>query len=101
MNLYLKELCAIVPELNEIVSTSQPEGGMNISRQVPKHKLVSTHTARRSFATNMYLMGVPVLSIMKVTGHKSEKQFMEYIKITPSDHAKIIQMHVDRKVSME
>jgi site-specific recombinase XerD len=97
MNLYLKELCSLVPELNKLETITQPEGGMKVSKSVPKYTLVATHTARRSFATNMYLMGVPIPSIMAITGHKTEKQFMEYIKITPSDHAKIVQLHVDER----
>ena len=37
---------------------------------------------RRSGATNMYLAGIPSIAIMKVTGHKTEREFMKYIKIT-------------------
>ena len=54
---------------------------------------VSTHTARRSFATNAFLAGVPVISIMKITGHKTEKQFMKYIAISSDVNAKIISDH--------
>jgi integrase len=42
--------------------------------------LLSTHTARRSFATNLFLSGFPAISIMKITGHTTEKSFMKYIK---------------------
>lgn len=45
----------------------------------PKHKFVSSHTARRSFATNAYLAGVPMLAIMKITGHRTQTSFMRYI----------------------
>jgi integrase len=59
----------------------------------PKWKLVSSHTARRSFATNAFLSGVPTISIMKITGHKTESSFMQYIKITLTENAKILQTH--------
>ncbi len=39
-----------------------------IEIKLPKYKLISTHTARRSFATNAYLSGIPAISIMKFTG---------------------------------
>ncbi len=58
-----------------------------------KYQDVSTHTARRSFATNAYLSGVPPISIMKITGHKTEKQFMKYIAISSDVNAKIISDH--------
>jgi integrase len=46
-----------------------------------KYEMISAHTARRSFATNAYLQGVPVLDIMKMTGHQTEKSFRRYIRI--------------------
>ena len=58
-------------------------------KQVPieKWKRVSTHTARRSFATNAYLAGISPVAISKLTGHKSVKQLLEYIKATPIETA--------------
>ena len=52
--------------------------------------MVMTHTARRSFCTNMYLIGVPILSIMAMSGHKSEKSFLRYIKAKDLQHANIM-----------
>lgn len=48
---------------------------------------VTAHTARRSFATNMYLRDFPTLMIMRITGHKTEKAFLTYIKITEDENA--------------
>ena len=59
--------------------------------KIPKYKLITTHTMRRSFTTNQYLAGNPVVSIMAVTGHKTEKEFLKYIRITSAEHAKILQ----------
>ncbi len=44
-----------------------------------KHELVSSHICRRSFATNIYGK-IDTLTIMKITGHKTEAQFLNYIK---------------------
>ncbi|WP_300726763.1 site-specific integrase [uncultured Rikenella sp.] len=52
-----------------------------------KCDLIKTHTARRSGATNMYLAGLPTLAIMKITGHKTEREFMRYIKVTEEETA--------------
>jgi integrase len=49
---------------------------------------ISSHTARRSFATNYYLEGFPVIDLMKITGHHSEKSFLRYIRITKEQAAK-------------
>jgi integrase len=53
---------------------------IQVAERVEKHLLVSSHTARRSFATNAYLLQMPVLNIMRMTGHKTEAAFMRYIR---------------------
>ncbi len=58
-----------------------------------KYELISSHTARRSFATNLYLADVPVISIMKMTGHKTERSFMKYIKISQQENADKLMEH--------
>ena len=55
-----------------------------------KCDLVTTHTARRSAATNMYKAGIPTISIMKITGHTTEKSFMKYIKISAEENAELM-----------
>ncbi|MCW1148049.1 tyrosine-type recombinase/integrase [Flavobacterium lacisediminis] len=52
----------------------------------PKWELVTSHICRRSFASNLYGK-IDTLTIMKITGHTTEKQFLDYIKITPKHHA--------------
>jgi integrase len=54
---------------------------------VEKYNLISTHTARRSFATNLFLADVPPISIMKITGHKTERAFLSYIRMTSEQNA--------------
>jgi integrase len=58
-----------------------------------KWQLLSTHCARRSFATNLFKQGFPAISIMKITGHKSEKTFMRYIKVTEDEVATMLEQH--------
>lgn len=86
MNNYLKELGKIAG-FEETVSETITKGGIRQTVNYPKSELITTHTARRSFATNQYLAGCPATSIMKITGHRTEKAFMKYIKITPREHA--------------
>ena len=63
---------------------------------IAKNELVSSHTCRRSFATNNYLMGIDTLTIMQVTGHTTEKSFLRYIKVTPDQHAKRLKEKWDK-----
>lgn len=85
-NDYLKEVAQLAG-LKEKVHKSITKGGVKVSTAHPKHKLVTTHTGRRSFATNLYQAGLPSLTIMQITGHKTEQAFLKYIKVTPREHA--------------
>lgn len=92
LNDYIKEVCELA-ELNNIEHKAITKSGIKRSTAYKKWELVSSHTARRSFATNLFLSGFPTLSIMQVTGHKIEKAFMKYIKVTPEQHAKLLRLH--------
>ena len=49
----------------------------------PRYQLISTHTARRSAITNMYLSGkYTIPQMMSVSGHKDEKTFRSYVKLS-------------------
>jgi integrase len=52
-----------------------------------KADLICSHTARRSFATNAYKKGLPISSIMQITGHKTESSFRKYIQLSGKEHA--------------
>lgn len=69
------------------------EGGVKQERWISKYDLLGTHTMRRSFATNAYKAGVPVPSIMKVTGHRSVASFMKYIRLSDEEHASLLLQH--------
>ncbi len=87
MNDYLKELCNLAGIKEEIIKRKSV-GGQKKEVKKEKWELVTTHTARRSFATNFYEMGIPAIQLMQLTGHSTEKQFMAYINIDKRQNAK-------------
>lgn len=92
MNDYLKEL-GLKAGIDDLVSIKKIEGGLPVVRTWKKYKLITTHTARRSGATNMFLAGIPAISIMKITGHKTESAFMRYIQMSQEDNANLLLKH--------
>jgi integrase len=52
-----------------------------------KYDYLQTHTARRSFCSNEYLKGTDPMIIMAISGHKSHKSFMRYIKVSNEQFA--------------
>ncbi|MEO8759746.1 MAG: phage integrase SAM-like domain-containing protein [Bacteroidia bacterium] len=92
MNTNLKVI-AEQADIKETVLISATKGNVVETTPYKKHELVSVHTARRSFATNAFLNKIQPISIMKITGHKTEKSFLRYIKITQQDNANVLQDH--------
>ncbi|WP_298156688.1 tyrosine-type recombinase/integrase [Flavobacterium sp.] len=102
-NEYVKELCKAVGFIEiiqgaKMVNKKDDEDffpdrsiiSKNKSRKefgtYPKHELITSHTCRRSFASNLY-GNLDNMTIMAITGHKTESQFLKYIKITSREHA--------------
>ena len=55
---------------------------------MPRYNCVTTHTARRSGITNMYLTHkYTIIQMMHVSGHKTQKTFMDYIKLSSDEIA--------------
>ena len=55
---------------------------------VTRANSVTTHTARRSGITNMYLSHkFTIVQMMHVSGHKTQKTFMDYIKLSSEEIA--------------
>jgi len=86
VNRYIK-LIGRMAGITEMVRVEANRGGMTIKTDSQKNELIVTHTARRSGCTNMYLAGIPVIDIMKISGHKSESQFLKYIKVSKEETA--------------
>lgn len=96
LNNHLKEIARMVPELHELVNVKRTGPNGREETDVPRWKMVSTHTMRRTGATNMYVLGVPALSIMAATGHRTEKTFLGYVKLNKAQHAEIARKQVMR-----
>ncbi len=84
INRYIKDV-AKAAGLTELVEIETTKGGTPKKELVEKYKLIHTHTARRTGATLMYLSGVDLYDIMKVTGHTSPAMLKKYIKADSLD----------------
>lgn len=85
-NEYVKEVCKKAGFTHKILGKlKNPETNRKEKGYFEKYKLISSHTCRRSFATNLYGK-IDDKTIMAITGHKSHKQFMSYIKTTQKEH---------------
>ena len=87
-NDYMKEVCKRAG-IDQIVKgyKMNPTTMRKELVEAPKYQLLASHDMRRSFATYHFDKGVSVNLIMKITGHKRESTFYEYIGRNPNkDH---------------
>lgn len=82
-NKYIKECCekAGIDTPTTIVRFS---GGVRTAETCPKHELITSHTARKTFATLSLTLGMTEMVARNMLGHKKEKSFSRYVKIADS-----------------
>lgn len=89
-NKHIKDICKIA-EVNTI--TKGYKFDKKTKRKVlgnyEKWEMVASHDLRRTFASNTYGK-MPTPLIMSITGHSTEKTFLNYIGKTSIDHAQQI-----------
>lgn len=107
LNEYIKEICKIVGENSDSsfleLHRSKVErlNGTDIE-ELPLYKLISTHVGRRSFATNAIRLKIPSEFVKKITGHKTDSAFWEYVKINSRESAKLaLKAYLDHQTEME
>lgn len=89
LNLYIK-IIAKRAGLGKTVTVKKNRGGADVHEKIDFADLITTHTARRSFATNMFKMGIPTLVIMAITGHRTEVAFLRYIRVSNEEKANMM-----------
>lgn len=85
----IKEVCRKAG-ITETVLVTKSCGARHITEKKRKCDLVSSHTARRTGATLLYMSGVPLRQCMLITGHTTETNFMKYIRVTKEQNASIL-----------
>jgi site-specific recombinase XerD len=79
-NDHIHEICRIAG-FTEIVTRDRFFGNRKETEEIPRYKLIASHTARRTFITLSEQKGVSHSLIMKVTGIKSLKTLENYIRV--------------------
>jgi len=81
MNYALKELGELVG-IDEQIEIVRYRGVQRIINVYPKHRLLTIHTGRKTFATLSLERGMSAEETMCVTGHSDYKSFKRYVRIT-------------------
>lgn len=84
-------------EMPKPVSNQKMNKGLKeLARIVGIEKSIGTHTARRTFATLRYKEKFPMQAIMKITGHRTEKEFDKYLCIDGEENAEMFRQMNDK-----
>lgn len=84
INQYIKSIGRMAG-ITDIVEINSIEGGVKKCETFEKCDLIVSHTARRTGATLMYLSGMDLYDICKITGHTNIKTLRKYIKADELD----------------
>ncbi|MCP9237144.1 phage integrase SAM-like domain-containing protein [Lewinella sp. JB7] len=79
INRYIKEVCEAAG-MTETIELARNVRGRSVLQRFRKFELITTHTARRSFATNAHAAGIHLDDIQAMTGHSDRKTLLHYIK---------------------
>lgn len=82
-NKYIKECCEL-SGIDTPTTFVRFSGGTRITETLPKHELITSHTARKTFATNSLIFGMTEMVVRNTLGHKKEESFRRYVKIADS-----------------
>jgi len=86
LNKYIKEVAKKAKIIGIFEKEVTKEGRRSIER-INRSDMIKTHSARRTGCTIMYLAGIPSIAIMKISGHKSEQEFLKYIRVSQEETA--------------
>ncbi len=80
-NDYIKDCCEEVG-IDTPITITRYIGRRRIDKTLPKYKLITSHTARKTFITNSLMLGINERVVRSITGHKKESTFNKYVKLT-------------------
>lgn len=88
INKKIKIICRMTGAMNYPVEVKKHIAGQAVIEEHPKWDLITSHTARRSFATNLHLSGaVSLFDIMLLLGHSSIETTRNYLRVSADENA--------------
>lgn len=99
-NEHLKELGELAG-FDEPYKTVKYQGAQRIEEITPKHKLMTSHVARRTFVTLALSFGMPGELVKACTGHHSDKMMRGYERFNLQDKQRAMNLLNFNKVGDE
>lgn len=89
LNDWIKRVCKAVG-INEKVEVTSSNGLRHKTEIKAKYELVSSHTARRTGITLLYMTGIPLQQVMLISGHKDQDSIRHYLRLTKEENVALL-----------
>lgn len=89
LNEWIKRVCKAVG-IDDKVEVTSSNGLRHTTELKPKYDLVSSHTARRTGITLLYMTGIPLQQVMLISGHKDEDSIRHYLRLTKEENVALL-----------
>lgn len=89
LNEWIKKVCEKVG-IDESVEVTSSNGLKHTTEVKKKFELISSHTARRTGITLLYMTGIPLQQVMLISGHKDEDSIRHYLRLTKKENVDLL-----------
>lgn len=89
LNEWIKKVCKAVG-IDENVEVTSSNGVSHKTEVKHKYELVTSHTARRTGITLLYMTGIPLQQVMLISGHKDEDSIRHYLRLTKKENVELL-----------
>ena len=89
LNEWIKRVCKAVGIYGRVDVTLNT-GTRRKTEIKHKYELVTSHTARRTGITLLYMTGVPLHQVMLISGHKDEDSIRHYLRLTKEENVAML-----------
>lgn len=89
LNEWVKRVCKACG-IDTPVEVTTYDGRTHKTEVKRKWELVSSHCARRSGITQLYMTGVPLQQVMLISGHKDQDSLRHYLRITKEENVELL-----------
>ena len=89
LNEWIKRVCKAV-KIDGMMETTSYDGLHRRTEKKRKYELVSSHTARRTGITLLYMTGIPLQQVMLISGHKDEDSIRHYLRLTKEENVALL-----------
>lgn len=89
LNEWIKKVCKAC-EIDTPVEVTTYDGRAHKTEIKQKWELVSSHTARRTGITLLYMTGIPLQQVMLISGHKDQDSLRHYLRLTKEENVELL-----------